>query len=214
VWDFTWAMPPFIPGAMIDTGDPHTGPLAIPGDYQVRLTVGGETFTQPLRVEPDPRVDVAPADRAALLAFQQEVLARIGEIGDLVGDLRSVREQLKTRLALLGEGEDRRELREAAAALTERLDAAEAELHNPEAEVTYDILAGRDGGTQLHSRYFWLFEMTRSHDGPPTQGMRETLAALDAELATQRGAVRTGLDADLARINALAEDVSLVVVPP
>ena len=214
VWDFNWAMPPFIPEAMIDTGDPHTGPLAVPGDYQVRLTVGGESFTQPLRVDPDPRIEVPPADRAALLAFQQEVLARIGEIADLVGDLRAVREQLGERLPLLGEGEERRELREAAAALTERLDAAEGKLHNPEAEVTYDILAGRDGGTQLHSRYFWLFEMTRSHDGPPTQGMRETLAALDAELAAQRDAVRTGLDAELARINALAEDVSLVVVPP
>ena len=214
VWDFTWTMPPFIPGAMIDTGNPHQGPLAVPGDYQVRLTVDGQSFTQPLRVEPDPRSEVPPSDRAAMLAFQQEALGRIGEIAELVGDLRAVRGQLASRLALLEPGEKWQGLRDAASTLTTTLDAAEAELHNPKAEVTYDILAGRDGGTQLHSRYFWLFEMTREHDGPPTQGMRETLTALDAELAAQRAAVRKALDADLPRINELAQGVGFVIVPP
>jgi photosystem II stability/assembly factor-like uncharacterized protein len=215
VWDFTWAMPPLLPGAMIDTGDPHHGPLAVPGEYQVRLTVDGESWTQPLRVEPDPRTAVAPADRAAMLAFEQEVLARLGEIADLVADLRAVRDQLADRMPRLGGGEEWRALREAADGLTRRLDAAEGKLHNPSAEVTYDILAGRDGGAQLHSRYFWLFEMTRQHDGPPTQGMRETLAALDDELRIQRNAVGAALGDELARLEALAAeaDAGFVLLP-
>ncbi len=45
VWDLTWEGARKIKGAKIDTGDPATGPRAIPGNYQVRLTVDGTTRT-------------------------------------------------------------------------------------------------------------------------------------------------------------------------
>jgi hypothetical protein len=43
------------------------GPLAVPGNYQVVLTVDGKTYRQPLVVTPDPRVHVAPGDLEAQL---------------------------------------------------------------------------------------------------------------------------------------------------
>ena len=43
------------------------GPLVVPGAYQVRLTVDGKTYTQPLTVTLDPRVKVAAADLAKQL---------------------------------------------------------------------------------------------------------------------------------------------------
>jgi hypothetical protein len=85
-------------------------------------------------------------------------------------------------------------------AIVKRLDEIEAKLHNPEAEVTYDILAGRAGGTKIHSRYAWLLEMSREHDGPPTQGMREVAATLDAALAKERAALAEVLDGELSAL--------------
>ena len=38
------------------------GPLVLPGTYQVRLTVGGKTYTQPLVVKMDPRSTATPED--------------------------------------------------------------------------------------------------------------------------------------------------------
>ena len=35
------------------------GPLALPGIYQVKLTVDGRSYTAPLEVKMDPRVRVA-----------------------------------------------------------------------------------------------------------------------------------------------------------
>lgn len=43
------------------------GPLAVPGTYQVRLTVDGKAYTQPLIVTMDPRVKVSPTDLAKQL---------------------------------------------------------------------------------------------------------------------------------------------------
>jgi photosystem II stability/assembly factor-like uncharacterized protein len=39
-----------------------TSPWVTPGDYTVVLTVDGKTFTQPIRVEMDPRVKASPSD--------------------------------------------------------------------------------------------------------------------------------------------------------
>jgi photosystem II stability/assembly factor-like uncharacterized protein len=38
------------------------GPYALPGNYQVRLTVNGKSYTQPFKLEMDPRVQTSPAD--------------------------------------------------------------------------------------------------------------------------------------------------------
>jgi photosystem II stability/assembly factor-like uncharacterized protein len=43
------------------------GPLAVPGNYEVVLTVDGKTYRQPLIVTLDPRVRVAPGDLEAQL---------------------------------------------------------------------------------------------------------------------------------------------------
>jgi len=52
-----------------DEGRPPHGPRVAPGMYQVRLTVDGQSFTQPLQIEMDPRSSAT----AAVLQQQQQV---------------------------------------------------------------------------------------------------------------------------------------------
>ncbi|MBO6573825.1 MAG: hypothetical protein JJ896_00290 [Rhodothermales bacterium] len=46
------------------TGFAPSGPMALPGQYRVRLTLAGEVFEQPLTVMEDPRLEVDPAVRS------------------------------------------------------------------------------------------------------------------------------------------------------
>jgi photosystem II stability/assembly factor-like uncharacterized protein len=209
VWDLALEGAPYIPNAMVDTGDPHAGPPAPPGSYTLRLTVDGTTLSQPLRVDPDPRLGVSTADREAQLAFLLQLRRRLTEIARQVETIRSLRGQLEARGALLAGDPAGADLVALGKQVAGRLTAVEEKLHNPHAEVTYDILAGRDGGTQLHSRYAWLYEGAKPHPGPPTQGMLEVSAALDQELAAQRRALDELLSGDLARLQALAAERGL-----
>ena len=63
-WSGTWSYDPAKPikDARIDSGNPETGPLALPGKYTVKLTVDGQTATAPLEILPDPRVKVPAAE--------------------------------------------------------------------------------------------------------------------------------------------------------
>jgi photosystem II stability/assembly factor-like uncharacterized protein len=88
------------------------GPLVVPGEYTVRLTVGGRAYDQTLRVLEDPRVQASASDRKAWT----EALLSVGEmyrgaatIVERVGrdsapassDLRRVARELRARLLSL-----------------------------------------------------------------------------------------------------------------
>jgi hypothetical protein len=205
-WNLAYEGPERIEDARSDVGDPGDGPKVAPGRYTLRLNVSGRSYEQPLEVRADPR---APVDAAALqsqIAFNLEIRDRMSEIADLVADIRSLRGQIEVHNEQL-DGVA------AAAALVEdgdetigKLTAIEKALHNPDATVDYDILAGRSGGAKLYSRYGWLLYGALEHDGPPTQGMREVRGDLDQELAAQRAALDNMSGKDVARLNALAKE--------
>lgn len=216
VWDFAWDGAGFIPDAMVDWGDPTVGPWAVPGEYTLRLTAGEETATATARLEPDPRVEPSAAELAEQLAFALELRDDIRTVIAAVGRVRSVREQVARRNELLADREEAAEVVAAGAALIEKLDALEARFHNPEAEVSYDILAGRDGGAQLYSQLVPLYNAALEADGAPTQGMREVAAGYRQRLESYRAELGVLLAEDLARLEeqAAALDLGWILLPP
>ncbi len=215
VWDLAWEGAERIPGAKIDIGDPYSGPLALPGDYALRLTVEGETYEGRVTVEPDPRSDAAPQDLAAWLDFALTVRDRMTGIARAAATIRGLAEQLRERAGALAAEPRAADLLALGGEISEKLAAIEGRIHNPEAEVAYDVLAGRQGGAKLLSRFSWLFEGLRDLDGPPTQGMREVEADLAAALSAERKALERLIAEDLARLNARAAelDIPYVVAP-
>ncbi len=212
VWDLTLDPARRIGNAMIDMGDPADAPFAPPGGYTLRLSVGGQTVTAPLVVKPDPRVQITDADRRAQLAMAAELKAELNRLADAVEQIRTVREQLKRRNELLKDRTDAAGLRAHADSLVAKLDALERKMHNPEAEVTYDILAK---GTKLYSRIAPINSWVAQGDGAPTQGMKQVWAAQRQELDGYFSELRTVINTDLAALNQLAARMGLgyVVVP-
>lgn len=208
VWDLRYETAKKIKGAKIDLGDAKDGPLAPPGSYTLRLSVDGRTLSTPLTVEPDPRVTLAAGDYQAQLAFGLELRDAISRVTATVERLRSIRTQLAARLELAGGAPE--DWARVARALVARCDALEAELHNPKAEVTYDILAQK-GGAQLYSRLIALYTFVDEGDGPPTQGLREVFAAQRDELQARLRAFEALL-ADVDAHNALAAEKKLPLV--
>jgi hypothetical protein len=89
-----------------------------------------------------------------------------------------------------------------------KLDALEEKLHNPKAQVAYDILAQR-GGAQLYSQFGFLFESVKDNDGPPTQGVHEVYAE-HAQTLQRCGTELNGLlSGDLTRLNEMAKSLAI-----
>ena len=214
VWDLAWEGAAKIKGGKIDTGDPASGPLAVPGTYTVRLSVDGQTLTAPLRIVPDPERSAPQADLEAQLAFALRVRDDISRLTGLVNQMRSVREQLQSRTKVL---ETRKNDPAVTALVAEsrdaigRADALEDRLHNPRAEVVYDILAMR-GGTRLYSRLAPMQMWAAEAQGPPTSGMTQVLGLQEKELSQLEADVRTFLAQEVSSLNAQAAKLGLSYV--
>ncbi|MBX6365711.1 MAG: glycoside hydrolase, partial [Gemmatimonadetes bacterium] len=79
VWDLHWTPPAApetgFPIAAVPGNTPREprGPWALPGQYTVRLTVDGRSYTAPLTVRMDPRVKATPAELARQLETAQRL---------------------------------------------------------------------------------------------------------------------------------------------
>jgi hypothetical protein len=79
VWDLRYDAPDAVQltypiSALYESthGEPQ-GPFVVPGQYEVRLTADGKTYTQPLTVVMDPRLKITPEALAQQLAFGQQI---------------------------------------------------------------------------------------------------------------------------------------------
>jgi len=101
VWDLHYPSPRAArsdyPISAIPGNTPRSpqGPMALPGQYTVRLTVRGLTLTEPLTVKMDPRVKTSQEGLA--LAFQkQQLLAKMmTQNTEALTQARALREQLQ-----------------------------------------------------------------------------------------------------------------------
>ena len=72
-WNLRWEPPVKIPGAFY-VGNGPQGPLVLPGNYTVKLTVGSRSISEPLEIVMDPRVkNMNPADLEKQFALLMQV---------------------------------------------------------------------------------------------------------------------------------------------
>ncbi len=71
------------------------GPLALPGTYEVRLTLDGHTFSRALEVKNDPRSQIAPGDLEAELQQELRLTAGITRSHEAIEETRRLRAALQ-----------------------------------------------------------------------------------------------------------------------
>ncbi|MDQ2945760.1 MAG: glycosyl hydrolase [Acidobacteriota bacterium] len=93
VWDVRYAGPVVFPGIVLRYASPGQGPVAPPGQYSVRLIAGGETQTQPLIIQRDPRLtDVSDADLREQFKLAMRIRDQTSRAHEAVIQIRKAKE--------------------------------------------------------------------------------------------------------------------------
>ena len=98
-WDLAWGA-----GESADNESeygPPRGPRAVPGNYEIRLTVDGKTATQPLAVKMDPRSSATPEELEEQLKLGQQIFTEALSGSRILAEINSVQEQLSDLLPRL-----------------------------------------------------------------------------------------------------------------
>jgi photosystem II stability/assembly factor-like uncharacterized protein len=157
-----------------DTPSQPEGPLASPGEYTVKLTVGGKQFTQPLTLKMDPRVTAPPAGIAKMYEISMRCYEGIAKSRAAQAEIRKLRDQLKALKEKAGQGTTA----EAIAALDQKAAAIEGAAggFGPRG-------GGGSGLARLASELLSIMNLVEGADAAPTTQAVAASEALQKSLA-------------------------------
>jgi photosystem II stability/assembly factor-like uncharacterized protein len=208
VWDLRGQMPITIPKAIYDNGKP-AGPLVLPGTYQVRLTVGGKSYTAPIEIKMDPRVKTSPED----LRKQFELLSKLrdteDEMNKAILGIRDLNNQLQALEKRLGSVKESKAVADQCAELRKRARAIEEELIQVNATAQEDEA---NYPTKLNSKLGYLSGVTDSADTAPTRAELEVFAELSKQLQAELDKWHEVLSKDLPALNDAMRKQDIAVV--
>jgi hypothetical protein len=205
VWDMRYEGAVSFDGLILYSANTE-GPLAVPGSYRARLTMGDTSVEQDFEILKDPRVNSSLADLRAQFDFLIKVRDKLSEAHQAVIDVRALRDDLDYLEAKLEGQEGVDELLAAIDGLREEATVIENNIHETRNEAYQDPL---NFGIKLNNRLAYLATHESAGDFRPTdQGeayRREVSAQIDAELADLEALLAERLPA----INTMVEKLGI-----
>jgi len=178
-------------------GEP-LGALALPGKYEVRLTVNGRTFTEPLEVGMDPRVDVTDAALKQEFELEMKVIGLVGVSYDFHHQAALLREAVAAAQKKLGDKD------QASVTALQDFDKKAQQLQGAE---TFGGGGGPRGGRPkptfalLNREFGSLATVVDGQDAAPTPAMQAAYEEYCKDLTTTATSWNELLKTDLASLN-------------
>src|SRR5216117_1794760 len=162
------------------------GPVAVPGAYKVRLTVGDWSATRDFTMRPDPRVKTTPEEYQRQFDLLMKISGRVSAANDAVRKIREVREQLDgaaTRSRGLPGDAGRR--------IGQQADSSQDPLNYP---------------IRLNNKIAALAGVVAGAEAAPTAQSVQVFDGLSAALQVQLDRLKAVLDADVPAFNRLVKE--------
>ncbi len=185
----------------------EVGPIAAPGKYMVRLTVDGQSYTQPLEILRPPNSHGSDADLQAAVRLQVKVRDDISTTSDMVNQIEWMRKQLEdTGKPLHGQA--------AKNALLKAMDAIDRKMQ----DVEYKLISRMDAlsddkyyvtAYKLYLNFIWLNgeigtgagDVAGSGDYGPTETSIGLVLGLEKELQAVQAEYRNLMDKEVPAYN-------------
>jgi len=179
----------------------RTSPWIMPGNYTVVLTVGGQSFTQPLAVQMDPRVKASLADLQQQFDLSWKLYQLRLELAPIGNEFESIAEQLTKLKARAAERPDATEELEAFSRMLAKFGPPHP---HPGAPPSLFVL---ESVTRL-------FDEIQAADVAPTAAVKTALAELQTKVGPMMELWQKLTDADLPALNQRLKGAGLAEINP
>src|SRR6059058_2086561 len=210
VWDLRYADAHRFKGLVFWAGDTR-GPLASPGAYRVRLTVGAWSEARGLSVVKDPRVKATQAELQQQFDLLVRIRDRVSAADDAVQQIRDVKEQIDAaakRAKALPAGKGAAIAR-AADSLQAKLGAVEEAIYQVRNRSNEDPL---NFPIKVNNRLASLGGVVASADAPPTDQSYQVFDQLAAELQGYLDRLKTIVETDVPAFNRTVREQDIPAV--
>lgn len=208
VWDMRYPGYKTFPG-MVFYGSPNQGPKAIPGKYQVRMTLNGQSQTQDFEILKDPRLNTSPEDFQAQFEFLIKVRNKVTEAHEGIINLRKIKEDLGYLKNKLGGDEKNKDMMDAIKKFEEELNTIENNIHQTKNQSVQDPL---NYGIKLNNRLAHLMVEQAQGDFRPTKQGEEVRSKLSQMVDEELSRLKNTIDNNLYKINQMAKERGVMFV--
>jgi len=205
-WDLTHKEPEKIKEAVISLS--YTGgPKAVPGDYKVRLSCGGEGKTKNFKILKDPRWDhISVQDLQEQFDLQVKVGQKFTLSHDLIKKVRDIREQVQNISSRAQKAGFSEEIKKSAEELAEKLNALEQDLIQTKNESGQDPINYQ---VKLDNQLAYLYSAVHSQDSKPTQAIYQRYEDLNKQVLAAEKRFKDLEKNELAQFEKLLEENSI-----
>lgn len=201
VWDMRYEGATRVPHSPL-WGGSTDGPEALPGTYQVRLTVNGKQYTAPLEIVRDPRLKVTQQDLEKQFDLLMKIRDRVTQAHDTVNQIRDIRAQITALNKRLENQPQAKAVAEAGKQLDKKMTEVEEVLIQTKAKSGQDVL---NYPIRLNNYLVALGGVVESADSAPTQVSYEVFDSLSKQLDEQLAKWKQILGTDVPAYNNLVQ---------
>jgi hypothetical protein len=203
VWDMQYPDAAWFSRMVLWTGFLQ-GPVAVPGTYTVKLTVGDQSDSKNFALKKDPRSTASQADLDEQFALLIKIREDVSAANNGVTSIRRIKAQLADRRAKMNN-------KELGAGLEQRLSAVEQQLYSVQNRAGQDML---NYPIRLNDQLGSLYYAVAAADAKPTAQDVEVYNVLHGQLQTQLSAMKEAIDKDLAAVNSQVTKANLAAIGP
>lgn len=183
VWNTRLPNATTVPG-MIMWAAGTQGPRIVPGQYQVRLSVGDKVIgTETFQIKPDPRISTTQADFQKQYDLLVKIRDKVSATHDAILEIRDIRKQLEDFTARLKDP-SQKDVVDKAREISKLLTSIEEELYQTKARSGQDLL---NYPIKLNNKLAALSGVVDSADTAPTAQSNavydELVVQIDAQLS-------------------------------
>jgi photosystem II stability/assembly factor-like uncharacterized protein len=210
VWDLNYEGASRVPRSPL-WGGTTDGPEALPGNYQVRLTVNGKQYTAPLEIVRDPRLKTTQQDMEKQFDLLLKIRERVTQAHDTVNQIRDIRAQITALNKRLENQPQAKTVADAGKQLDKKMTAVEEVLIQTKAKSGQDVL---NYPIRLNNYLVALGGVVSSSDSAPTQASYEVFDMLSKQLDEQLAKWKQILSADVPAYNDVVrkQDVPAIII--
>lgn len=208
VWDMRYPGAEAVPGAVL-WGGSTSGPVAVPGTYQVRLTVGQRTVIQSWEWKKDPRLRTAQRDFQLQFDFLIQIRDKLTEVNKSIILVRSLKKQIDDVLTKVKGQEKMEEITAEGQRIIQKLQGIEDILIQSKSQSGQDPL---NYPILLDNKLAALMSVVASADARPTGQAYQVFRELSSRAATQIGQLNLLLNRDIPAFNSRVRDAEIPAV--
>src|SRR3954471_10859218 len=200
-WDLQYAPVTPFPG-MVLWGATINGPLALPGTYQAKLTVDGQTLTQPIAVKKHPLYTISDADMRAQFELASRIRDKVNEANNAIIQIRRIKTQLKDRT----DKSNSADAKAIAEQFTKELSAVEEDVYQVRNQSNQDPL---NFPIKTNNRLASLLRVVSTGEGRPIGNAEPIFEDLQKELKAETDRLQKAIGTYLPRFNDLAKRIGM-----